>query len=123
MKKNSAILRTTLCLMLFTFLVSPAMAQDAASTRTVGGVKSMEDRVRHLEQAIGSGDESNRWFDRIEISGLIEIEAMHQSIDFSDPAQADEDESDIDLATLEGGHGCRHLRSVDGHVLFKYEEG
>jgi hypothetical protein len=122
MEPRFAILRTSLCLMLFTLFISPAMAQDAASTRTVGGVKSMEDRVRHLEQAIGSGDESNRWFDRIEISGLIEIEAMHQSTDFSDPAQADEDESDIDLATVEVAMDAGISDHVDGHVLFKYEE-
>jgi len=90
--------------------------------RTVGGVKSMEDRVRHLEKAIGSGDKPPRWFDRIEISGLIEIEAMHQSTDFSGPAQADEDESDIDLATVEVAMEASISGHVDGHVLFKYEE-
>lgn len=122
MKKISAILRTALCLMLFVFLVSPAMAQNAASTRTVGGVKSMEDRVRHLEEAIGQEVEDGSWFERIEISGLIEIEAMHQSIDFSDPAQTDEDESDIDLATVEVAMDAGISDHVDGHVLFKYEE-
>jgi hypothetical protein len=124
MKKISAILRTALCLMLFVFLVSPAMAQDAASMRTVGGVKSMEDRVRHLEEAIGAGGEGEgrNWFDRIEISGLIEIEAMHQQVDYSDPAAADEDESDIDLATVEVAMDAAVSENVEGHVLFKYEE-
>ena len=65
MKPIVATLRTALCLMSLTLLISPAMARDAASTRTVGGVKSMEDRVRHLEQAVGREVEGGNWFERI----------------------------------------------------------
>ncbi len=122
LKQISAVLRTALCLMIFSFLTSPAMAQDDDISRTVGGVKSMEDRVRHLEEAIGAGGEGRSWFDRIDISGLIEIEAMHHQADSSDPAAADEEESDIDLATVEVALDAAVSDHVDGHVLFKYEE-
>lgn len=122
LKQLCTILRTTFCLLLFTLLAAPAMAQDDTASRTVGGVKSMEDRVRHLEQAIGTKGQGPNWFDRIEISGLIEVEAMYNQIDHSDPAQADEDESDIDLATVEVAMDAAISDHVDGHVLFKYED-
>ncbi|MCA1792976.1 MAG: LbtU family siderophore porin [Desulfotignum sp.] len=114
--------RITVCLMFLTLLVSPAMAQDAASTRTVGGVKSMEDRVRHLEQALGRGIEGGNWFERIQVEGVIEFEAAHTRTRFSDPAEADEEENDLDLATVELAMDAAISDHVDGHVLFKYEE-
>jgi len=86
MKPIAATLHTALCLMLLTLLISPAMAQDAASTRTVGGVKSMEDRVRHLEEAVGWGIEGRNWFERIQVEGVIEFEAAPTRTRFSDPA-------------------------------------
>ncbi len=115
-------LRIPVFLMLAWFLASPVAAQDSESSRTVGGVKSMEDRVRHLEAAIGRDVSKDSWFDRVEISGLIEIEAMHQKTDFSDPAQAGEDESNVELATVELAVDVRITDHVDGHVLFKFEE-
>jgi len=122
MKPIVATWRITVCLMFLTLLVSPAMAQDAASTRTVGGVKSMEDRVRHLEQALGRGIEGGNWFERIQVEGVIEFEAAHTRTRFSDPAQADEEENDMDLATVELAMDAAISDHVDGHVLFKYEE-
>jgi len=115
-------LHTALCLMLLTLLISPAMAQDAASTGTVGGVKSMEDRVRHLEEAIGREVEDGNWFERIQVEGVIEFEAAHTRTRFSDPSQADEEENDMDLATVELAMDAAIMDHVDGHVLFKYEE-
>ncbi|MFO7913289.1 MAG: LbtU family siderophore porin, partial [Desulfotignum sp.] len=108
--------------MLLTFLISPAMAQDAASTRTVGGVKSIEDRVRHLEESIGREVEGGKWFQRIQVEGLIEFEAAHTRTRFSDPGEADEEENDMDLATVELIVDAAISDQVDGHVMFKYEE-
>lgn len=122
MKPIVATLRTALCLMFLTLLISPAMAQDAASTRTVGGVKSMEDRVRQLEQAVDGGGEGRNWFDRIQVEGLIEFEAAHTRTRFADPGQKDQEENDLDLATVEVAMDAAISDYVDGHVLFKYEE-
>jgi hypothetical protein len=122
MKPIVATWRITVCLMFLTLMISPVMAQDAASTRTVGGVKSMEDRVRHLEQAVGREIEGGNWFERIQVEGVIEFEAAHTRTRFSDPSQADEEENDMDLATVELAMDAAIIDHVDGHVLFKYEE-
>jgi hypothetical protein len=98
------------------------MAENATSAETAGEMESLEDRVRHLEEAIGAEGEGRNWFDRIDISGLIEIEAMHLQTDYADPAAADEEESDIDLATVEVAMDAAVSDHADGHVLFKYEE-
>lgn len=87
-----------------------------------GGVKSLEQRVKHLEEMIGRPLEGQKWYDRIQISGLIEVEAGYQKIDFNDPAVEDEETGDVDLATVELGVDARIIDHVDGHVLFKYED-
>lgn len=122
MKQISAPIRTALFLMLYTLFVSSAMAENTSSARTAGEVEHLEDRVRQLEEAINAGSEGRNWFDRIDISGLIEIEAMHQQTDYADPETADEKESDIDLATVEVAMDAAISHHADGHVLFKYEE-
>jgi hypothetical protein len=87
-----------------------------------GGVTSIEDRIEHLEQALGRTVESDRWYDRLQISGLIEVEAAYQKVDFDDPAEEDTKESDVDLASVELDVDARIVDHVDGHVLFKYED-
>ncbi|MDZ7664129.1 MAG: hypothetical protein U5K27_02165 [Desulfotignum sp.] len=56
------------------------------------------------------------------MEGLIEFEAAHTRTRFSDPAKADEEENDLDLATVELAMDAAISDHVDGHVLFKYEE-
>lgn len=99
------------------------IAIDASASETkAGGVKSLEDRVAQLEDAIGRDVASPSWFDRIQISGVIEVEANYQAIDDNDPATDDEDSSDVDLAAVELAIDAKIVDHVDGHVLFKYEE-
>jgi len=104
------------------------MAQDSRpSGQTqqidkVGGVKSLEDRIEQLEDAIKRKPESDKWYDRIQISGLIEVEASHGKIDFKDPAAGDEKNSDVDLATVELVMDAKIAAHVEGHVMFKYED-
>jgi hypothetical protein len=87
-----------------------------------GGVKSLEDRIKQLEEATGRKPESGKWYDRIQVSGLIEVEAAYQEIDYGDPDRADEDGSDVDLATVELAFDAKIAQAVDGHVLVKYED-
>lgn len=96
--------------------------ENADSSAKAGGVKSLEKRIEQLEAAIGREVKGDSWLDRIQIGGLIEVEAGYQTIDYIDPALDDEDNSDVDLATVELVVDARIARHVDGHVLFKYED-
>ena len=116
------------CLIMVCARAYPVMAQDsmpsdqAEQTTKVGGVKSLEDRIKQLEDAIRRQPESDKWYDRIQISGLIEVEASHGKTNFKDPAVEDEKTSDVDLATVELVVDAKIAEHVDGHVMFKYEE-
>jgi hypothetical protein len=83
---------------------------------------SLEERVKQLEAAVGQKEEGGRWFDRIRVSGLVEVEAGYGEVDFDDSAVEDEDTSDVDLATVELLVDADIASHVSGHVLFKWEE-
>ena len=119
--KRGVVWLSYLVLMLGLSISVMAMNASAAETKA-GGVKSLEDRVAQLEDAIGRDVAGPSWFDRIQISGVIEVEANYQMVDDNDPATDDEDSSDVDLATVELAIDARIIDHVDGHVLFKYEE-
>jgi hypothetical protein len=117
-----------LCLMMVFSQVGLIMAQDsmpsdpAEKITKIGGIKSLEDRIEQLEDAIKRKPESDKWYDRIQISGLIEVEASHGKIDYKDPAAGDEKTSDVDLATVELVMDAKIAAHVEGHVMFKYED-
>jgi hypothetical protein len=48
-------------------------------------VKSLEDRVKQLEEAIDRPVEGDKWYDRLQVSGLIEVETG-EKVGFNDPA-------------------------------------
>lgn len=107
----------------FTNMVSAVEAlSEETAVEKAGGVKSMEDRSQHLEDARQRPVEGDKWYDRLQISGLIEVEAGHQKIDFNDPTAEDEKTGDVDLATVELVVDARIADHVDGHVMFKYED-
>ena len=98
------------------------VAAEDGELKKIGGVKSLEQRIQELEEAVERKVEGDKWYDRIQISGLVEVNAWYQSIDFDDPAEEDEKTSDVDLATVELVVDAKIAAHVDGHVLFKYEE-
>ena len=102
-------------------LIGSAWAEDPPGEK-VGGVKSLEERMDQLEQALGRKVEGDRWYDRIQVGGRIEVEAGYGKVDYDDPALDDEESSDVDLATVELAVDARIHPNVDGHVLFKYED-
>ena len=112
------------CLILISGFSIPCWAQESTPSDPPepGGVKSLEDRVNQLEEALARKPESAKWYERIQASGLIEVEAMYQKIDNGDPAEADTDASDVDLATAELVFDAKIAQAVDGHVMIKYED-
>jgi hypothetical protein len=96
-------------------------SDQSGSNPQPGGVKSMEDRIRHLEADVAGVVEGDQWVERLKIHGLVEIEAGYSRIDFDDPDAGDEKSSDVDLATVELAVDARIAPHVDAHVLFKYE--
>jgi len=98
------------------------MAQESLSDHSPGNVKSIEDRVKQLKEAVRRSVEGEKWNERIQISGLVEFEAEYVKTDFDDPAVEDEKTSDVDLATVELVVDARIVDHVDAHVMFKYED-
>jgi len=85
------------------------------------GVKGLADRVHRIEDQMREGLLGD-WAKRISLSGLIEVEAGYEDLDFDNPAWSDEDSSDIALATVELGVDVDIATHVKGHVLFLWEE-
>ena len=106
---------------LFTALPSAAQDEPAEIGTKTGGVKSLEKRIKHLEDALRRKPESDKWYDRIQLSGLVEVEAAHSNTDFKNPATDDTSAGDVDLATVELVVDAKIAEHVNGHVMFKYE--
>jgi len=95
-------------------------SQEVAGQK-VGGVKGLDERVKRLEDAIGREVVGDKWYDRIQISGLVEAEASYGKTDFKNPATNNAETSDVDLATVELVVDAKITEHVDGHVMFKWE--
>ncbi len=87
------------------------------------GKAGIPERVRRIEKQMEKKDVLGKWAEKITFSGLIEVEAGYEDMDFDDPAEDDEKSSDISLATVELGVDVDIVKHVKGHVLFLYEEG
>ncbi len=126
MKITLKLLGYTVLLCALAFI--PCMAEEpsefdkSATGEKVGGVKGLEKRIRHLEETIGRKVEGDKWYDRLQFSGLVEVEAGYGRTDFKDPATDDETTSDVDLATVELVVDANIAKHVDAHVMFKWEE-
>jgi hypothetical protein len=58
----------------------------------------------------------------ITLSGVIEVEASYEDVDYDDPAEDDTESSDIVLSTVELGVDVEVSKHVKGHVVFLFEE-
>ena len=120
------------CFILVSVQAGPIMGQDSnpagkAAQSSEGGIfKSFETRIKNLEDKIkdaaGLEEGSDKWYKRISLSGVIEVEAGYEETDFRDPAVEDEKSSDADLSAAELAVDAQIAEHVDGHVLFKYED-
>lgn len=118
---KTIIVSIVLCL----FIATPCIGETTSEKSTpqkASGVKSLEKRIQDLEEAIDREVEGDKWYDRIQISGLIEVEAGYSTFEDNNDPAADTDESDVDLATVELVVDAKIAKHVDGHVMFKYEE-
>jgi hypothetical protein len=97
--------------------------ENLAIAESPGGVKSLEERIDHLNKLIERSVDNDNWYNRIRIGGLVEIEAGYENFKFNDPAVEDEKTGDVDAAVVEMDIDVTITDHVDGHVLIKYEEG
>ena len=98
-------------------------SKNLALVETPVGVKSLEQRIEHLNNLIERSVDSDNWYNRIQVGGLMEVEAAYEKIKFNDPAAEDENIGDVDVAAVELDMDVRIVGHVDGHVLIKYEDG
>ncbi|SMC39212.1 Phosphate-selective porin O and P [Desulfocicer vacuolatum DSM 3385] len=85
---------------------------------------ALGERITQLEEKMkGGGGALPGWLDRISMSGVIEVEAGFESLDFDNPAAEDEDSSDFSLATVELGIEGEISEHVSGSLLLLYEDG
>lgn len=77
------------------------------------GVKDLDDRVSRIEGFMESAM-PGKWANKIHLSGLVEVEMNYES--------ADNDNSDISLATVELGLDADISKYIKGHLLFLWEE-
>lgn len=84
--------------------------------------EGLPERIRRIEEQLKEKTLPGKWAERVTLSGLIEAEAGYGKVNYSDPAVADEDVSDIILSTVELGIDVDIAKHVSGHVLFLWEE-
>jgi|GEM_PF-120669 len=82
------------------------------------GKLNVSDRLDKLENKVSKTAFANDFLERVEISGLIEVEGYASSRGSGDHR----DSSDITLATVELGIDAQINEWVSGHLLFLYEE-
>ncbi len=103
---------------------APAAAESTSDVHEDSsiGVKGLADRVRRVEEQLEKKPLLGTLSERLTFSGVVEVEAGYESIDFADPDVDDEESSDITLATVELGVDADIAKHVGGHVLFLWEE-
>ncbi|MFO7752081.1 MAG: LbtU family siderophore porin [Desulfobacteraceae bacterium] len=95
--------------------VQPAMAEQMSNYE-------LTERINQLEEKLKNNALPGGWAERVSLSGVVEVEAGFEDIDYDDPAVKDEDSSDLSLATAELGVDADVADHVAGHVLFLYED-
>lgn len=86
-------------------------------------IKQLESRLE--QQSVNETDPEStpdlaHWSERITLSGVLEVEAGYEDIDFD--RAGSEDSSDLVLATVELGIDAELTEHISGHVLLLWEE-
>lgn len=114
--------------LLVAFALSPALAgaaqEELSNHALLERIKQLESRLAEQDSsntyAKGLSSELGSWSERISLSGLLEVEATYEDVDFD--AAGSEDASDLVLATVELGIDAELTEQVSGHVLLLWEE-
>lgn len=105
------------------------LAQEVAAVETetqlsedthYHSVQGLSERLRRIEDNMGDRDQGGAWADRITLSGVVEVEAGYENMDFGDPAVQDTETSDLALAKIQLGVDADVAKHVKGHVLFEW---
>ena len=97
-----------------------AGAEEMSNYELMEQLKATQERLNQLKgEEAGCG----HWPGRISLSGIIEVEAGYEKIDYGEAGVDSEDASDYSLATVELGVDANITEHVSGHVLFLYEDG
>lgn len=100
------------CIFSMLFITPDAMAADT---------RNLQDRIERLEAAMEKRAQTDKWFEHIQLSGAVEIEAAVIDVDSNEDDIDDGRTSDIDLANAELAVDALIAEYVDGHVLIKYD--
>ena len=111
-------MKKTMTVFLFC-LLSGWLACPAAYSEDLSADALLE-RIEKLEHRQGLF--SRPWMQHIAISGVLEAEAGYVRTDYKNPADADTDETDAVLATMELCIDADLTDYVSGHMVFLWEE-
>lgn len=106
-----------------TFMASPVCARELSNYELLERITALENQVAQGSDSAAAPSVLDSWADRITLSGVIEVEVGYEDIDYDDPAENDEDSSDITLATVELGVDVAIVNHISGSVLLLFEEG
>jgi len=99
-------------------------SRPAESTPQAPGDQSLAERISHIEEELtrekgGLG----KWADKVTISALVEAGGVYQDVDcHHDDCEADDDQSDISLTTVEIGLGVEVNDWVNLELVYLYED-
>jgi hypothetical protein len=85
--------------------------------------EELAERIAKLEEKLKEEKTLGEWTKRINLSGLIEVEASYDKTDSAESGVGDEDTSDLVPATIELGIDVDVVENVSGHILLLYEDG
>jgi hypothetical protein len=95
-----------------------ALHEKTAETR----IDDLSHRIEMLEKSTEEGVSLEKWFNKIEISGLLEAEAGYEKYDPESAGEPSDESSDIVLSTFELGLDAEFIDHIGGHALFLWEE-
>lgn len=120
--KNS-LMRLVVLVVGFGLMASSVCARELSNYELLERITALESQLSGDSATLEQDSSLDSWANRITLSGVIEVEVGYEDIDFDDPAQSDEDSSDISLATVELGVDIAIVDHVTGSVLLLFEEG
>ncbi|MBC2716426.1 MAG: LbtU family siderophore porin [Desulfobacteraceae bacterium] len=98
----------------------PAWALHEKSSET--RIEDLSKRIEILEKKPMEEPSPDLWFNKISISGLLEVEAGYEKYNPDAADEPSEESSDIVLSTFELGLDVDFIDHVGGHVLVLWEE-